>query len=67
LSGEVERLYSNEKLPSVVKHSATTEVPKSEAETRRPYTPNLNDLVGHTRLFLARQYEQKTQMVRGAA
>ncbi len=67
VSGEVERLYSNEKLPSVVKHSATTEVPKSEAETRRPYTPNLNDLVGHTRLFLARQYEQKTQMVRGAA
>ncbi len=67
ISGEVERLYSNEKLPSVVKHSATTEVPRSEAEARRPCTPNLNDLVGHTRLFLARQYEQKTPMVRGAA
>ncbi len=67
VSGEVERLYSNEKLPSVVKHSATAEVPRSEAEARGSCTPNLNDLVGHTRLFLARQYEQKTQMVRGAA
>ncbi|MGD9560871.1 MAG: type IV secretory system conjugative DNA transfer family protein [Pyrinomonadaceae bacterium] len=67
VSGEVDRIFSNEKLSSAVKHSATRDVPGSDAEAGQPYMPNLNDLVGHTRLFLARQYEQKTSMVRGAA
>lgn len=67
ISREVERIYSNERLTSAVKHSTNTAVPKPGVEPKRPYMPNLNDLVGETRLFLANQYEQKTQIARGAA
>jgi len=66
VSQEVERIYSNTKLSEGVRRPADTAVTLSETGFERVYTPNLNDLVGHTRLFLANQYEQKTPVARGA-
>lgn len=71
ISREVERIYSDEKLAGAVKQMTKPALPtpavQEAAESKRSYTVNLNDLVGHTRLLLATRYEQKPEIIRGAA
>lgn len=70
ISREIERIYSDERLRGVVERIAKTAAPNSGAEeavSKRPHPTKLHDFAGDIRLLLATRYEQKTQLVRGAA